>query len=79
MFMENLMKIKAWGTRGSIAVSNSENVKAGGNTTCYEVMSSCFPSNIRVMIDSGTGFVPAGWHYLACPNAASLRGCFGKK
>jgi phosphoribosyl 1,2-cyclic phosphodiesterase len=67
------MKIKAWGTRGSIAVSNPKSVYAGGNTTCYEVMSSCFPVNIRVMLDSGTGFVPAGWHYMTLPNAASIK------
>lgn len=58
------MKVKAWGTRGSIAISNPNSVQAGGNTTCYEVISDCIPHGHRLMIDAGTGFVPAGWHYL---------------
>lgn len=59
------MRIKVWGTRGSIAVSNPESVRAGGNTTCFEVISDCLPQHTRLMIDAGTGFVPAGWHYLS--------------
>ena len=58
------MRIKIWGTRGSIAIANPESVKAGGNTTCYEIMSQCLPQGIKLMIDAGTGFVPAGWRYL---------------
>jgi len=58
------MAVKAWGTRGSIAVSNRQSVFTGGNTTCFEVMSPCFPSTTKVMLDVGTGFVPTGHHYL---------------
>ncbi len=58
------MKIKIWGARGSIAISNADSIKAGGNTTCYEVMSSCLPPATHLILDTGTGFVPAGWHYL---------------
>lgn len=59
------MRVKAWGTRGSIAISNPESVKAGGNTTCFEVMSACLPPRVKLMIDAGTGFVPAGVKYLS--------------
>ncbi|MBF0345935.1 MAG: hypothetical protein HQL06_17120 [Nitrospirae bacterium] len=58
------MRVKAWGTRGSIAISNVDSVEAGGNTTCYEIMSECLPKGARLFVDAGTGFVPAGWHYL---------------
>jgi len=59
------MSVKAWGTRGSIAVSNEDTTKAGGNTTCYEVFSQCLPPGMHLMLDAGTGFVPAGWSYLS--------------
>lgn len=59
------MQVKAWGTRGSIAISNPESKNAGGNTTCYEVMSECLPKGVHLMLDAGTGFVPAGWSYLS--------------
>jgi len=59
------MKIKAWGTRGSIAISSPESKMAGGNTTCFEVMSECLPLGVHLMLDAGTGFVPAGWQYLS--------------
>ncbi len=58
------MKIKAWGTRGSISISNSDSISTGGNTTCYEVFSECLPAGTKLIIDSGTGFVPAGFQYL---------------
>ncbi|RMH73375.1 MAG: MBL fold metallo-hydrolase [Gemmatimonadetes bacterium] len=59
------MKVKVWGARGSISISNANSIRAGGNTTCYEVISECLPPGTKLMIDSGTGFVPAGWHYLS--------------
>lgn len=67
------MKVKAWGTRGSIAVANSRSVKAGGNTTCYEIKSECLPSGIHLMVDAGTGFVPAGCSYLNEIASGNLR------
>jgi len=59
------MKVKTWGSRGSIAVSSEDNIRAGGNTTCYEVKSECLPVGMHLMLDAGTGFVPAGWNYLS--------------
>ncbi len=51
------MKVKFWGTRGSIAVPGRDTIKYGGNTTCVEVM---LEGDIRVIIDAGTGIRPLG-------------------
>ena len=58
------MEIKSWGTRGSIAISNANSVGHGGNTTCFEIKSVCVPENTKLMIDAGTGLMPATYHYL---------------
>lgn len=58
------MKIKAWGTRGSISINNTESRKYGGNSTCYEVISDYLPPYTKLIIDAGTGFVPCGTSYL---------------
>lgn len=46
------MRIKCWGSRGSIAVSGAEYVKYGGDTTCLEVVAD---SGEIVIVDAGTG------------------------
>lgn len=58
------MKVKVWGCRGSIAISSPDCAKYGGNTTCFEIQSDCIPKSSKLMIDAGTGFVPAGYNYL---------------
>ena len=45
------MRIKLWGTRGSIPCPGPETVKYGGNTTCFEI--NC--GDKRIIIDAGTG------------------------
>ena len=45
------MKIKFWGTRGSIPVPDSRMMKYGGNTTCVEVRIN----DHLLIIDTGTG------------------------
>ncbi len=52
------MEIIAWGTRGSLPVANPGMRQTGGNTTCYEVRSTCLPAGVHVVIDGGTGFLP---------------------
>ncbi|MEW6350327.1 MAG: MBL fold metallo-hydrolase [Thermodesulfobacteriota bacterium] len=52
------MKIKFWGTRGSIAVPGPDTVLYGGNTTCVEVT---LASGRTVVIDAGTGIRPLGY------------------
>ncbi len=46
------MKIKFWGTRGSIPVPGPNTVKYGGNTPCIQVISE---KGTSVIIDAGTG------------------------
>jgi len=50
------MKIKFWGTRGSIATPGLDTVKYGGNTACVEVSDK----DTLVIFDSGTGIRPLG-------------------
>ena len=45
------MKIKFWGTRGSIPVPDRRMMRYGGNTTCVEVTLG----NKTLIIDAGTG------------------------
>ncbi len=46
------MKIKCWGSRGSVPVSGKEYIKYGGDTTCLEIRSD---EDDLVIIDAGTG------------------------
>ncbi len=47
-----IMRIKCWGSRGSISVSGRDFVEYGGDTTCIEVQAA---SGEIVIIDAGTG------------------------
>ncbi|HPZ07219.1 MAG TPA: MBL fold metallo-hydrolase [Candidatus Eremiobacteraeota bacterium] len=58
------MKVKFYGTRGSIAISNRESIKYGGNTTCIRIYSECLPKDLVMGIDGGTGFVPMSYDIL---------------
>ena len=51
------MKIKFWGTRGSIAVPGKDTTIYGGNTTCLEIT---LENGRKVVIDAGTGIRPLG-------------------
>ncbi|MDY6906350.1 MAG: MBL fold metallo-hydrolase [Thermodesulfobacteriota bacterium] len=46
------MRIKCWGSRGSIPVSGREYVKYGGDTTCIEIRAK---SGDILIVDAGTG------------------------
>lgn len=46
------MRMKFWGTRGSISTPGSETVRYGGNTPCIEVR---LPNNDLIILDAGTG------------------------
>lgn len=48
--------IKFWGTRGSSAVSGSDYVRFGGNSSCLEIRSG----DDLIIIDAGTGIRPLG-------------------
>ncbi|MDJ0785682.1 MAG: MBL fold metallo-hydrolase [Myxococcota bacterium] len=46
------MRVRFWGTRGSIPKPGPETVRYGGNTSCLEVVAD---DGTRVVIDCGTG------------------------
>jgi len=46
------MKIRLWGTRGSLATPGPETVRYGGNTSCVEVVGE---DGTRLVLDAGTG------------------------
>ncbi|MGD1973187.1 MAG: MBL fold metallo-hydrolase, partial [Desulfobacterales bacterium] len=46
------MRIKIWGSRGSIPVSGKEYLKYGGDTTCLEIRTK---SDDIIIVDAGTG------------------------
>ncbi|QQG50143.1 MAG: hypothetical protein HZB70_00965 [Candidatus Berkelbacteria bacterium] len=52
------MKVKFFGTRGSIPVCGKEMNGYGGNTTCLQVESSCLPDGFALVVDGGSGFMP---------------------
>ena len=51
------MRVKLWGTRGSIAVPGKDTTFYGGNTTCLEITTE---SGKKIIIDAGTGIRPLG-------------------
>jgi phosphoribosyl 1,2-cyclic phosphodiesterase len=51
------MRIKFWGTRGSIAAPGRDTILYGGNTTCLEIT---LESGRVIIIDAGTGIRPLG-------------------
>jgi phosphoribosyl 1,2-cyclic phosphodiesterase len=50
------VRIKFWGTRGSIAVPGPTTVRYGGNTTCVEVRAD----GEIIVLDAGSGIRPLG-------------------
>jgi phosphoribosyl 1,2-cyclic phosphodiesterase len=56
------MLVKFYGTRGSVAVSNKETRKYGGNTTCVYIETN---SGQSIIIDAGTGIRELGRSLIA--------------
>jgi phosphoribosyl 1,2-cyclic phosphodiesterase len=50
------VRIKFWGTRGSIAVPGDATLRYGGNTTCVEVRAN----DEIIVLDAGSGIRPLG-------------------
>jgi phosphoribosyl 1,2-cyclic phosphodiesterase len=46
------MRVKLWGTRGSVPAPGPETIIYGGNTSCVEVIG---PEGTRLVLDAGTG------------------------
>jgi len=51
------MKLKFWGTRGSVPSPGPSTVKYGGNTSCIQIEGS---SGECIILDAGTGIRPLG-------------------
>jgi len=51
------MKLKFWGTRGSIPVPGVKTLRYGGNTPCLQIKNN---SGINIIFDCGTGIRPLG-------------------
>jgi phosphoribosyl 1,2-cyclic phosphodiesterase len=56
------MRVRFWGTRGSIATPGPSTVHYGGNTSCVEVRSS---RGTLIVLDCGTGARPLGLQLVA--------------
>src|SRR5690606_10934722 len=56
------MKVRFWGTRGSLAKPGPLTVRYGGNTSCVSVETA---SGTLLVIDCGTGVHELGQHLLA--------------
>ena len=59
------MRVRFWGTRGSIPKPGPAYVRYGGNTSCVEVRTA---SGVLILLDCGTGAHPLGQALLAEPN-----------
>ncbi|MDX2167879.1 MAG: MBL fold metallo-hydrolase [Deltaproteobacteria bacterium] len=51
------MKVRLWGTRGSVASPGPDTARYGGNTSCVEVRG---PDGTLLVLDAGTGIRPLG-------------------
>lgn len=51
------MRARFWGTRGSFVAPGSAFRRYGGNTICFEIVSS---AGARLILDLGTGCIPLG-------------------
>jgi len=62
------VKIRFWGTRGSIARAHPSVMRYGGNTACMEILSD---SGQRIIVDCGTGAFALGQAIAAEPGPIS--------
>jgi phosphoribosyl 1,2-cyclic phosphodiesterase len=51
------VKVRFWGTRGSLATPGRDTIRYGGNTSCVEVRSD---AGALLVLDAGTGIRPLG-------------------
>ena len=51
------MKVRLWGTRGSVASPGADTARYGGNTSCVEVRGA---DGTLLVLDAGTGIRPLG-------------------
>jgi phosphoribosyl 1,2-cyclic phosphodiesterase len=51
------VRVRLWGTRGSVAAPGADTARYGGNTSCVEVRG---PNGTVLVLDAGTGIRPLG-------------------
>ena len=56
------MRLRFWGTRGSIATPGKGTIRFGGNTSCVEMITN---AGLRMIFDCGTGARLLGEHLMA--------------
>ena len=54
--MNDELKIKFWGVRGSYPTPGADTIRYGGNTSCVEVSAG----GRTIILDAGTGIIPLG-------------------
>src|SRR5512143_2906148 len=52
-----VVRVRLWGTRGSVAAPGNDTVRYGGNTSCVEVRGG---DGTLLVLDAGTGIRPLG-------------------
>ena len=61
------MKLKFWGTRGSIPTPQPDRMKYGGDTPCVELRTA---DDRMIILDAGTGIRRLGLELLKNPPAS---------
>ncbi len=59
------MRFQIYGCRGSIPVAGRQYMRYGGNTTCIRMMSDLLPDGCALLLDAGSGMIPASRDLLA--------------
>ncbi len=65
------LRVRFWGTRGSIPTPGSNTVRYGGNTPCVEVRTE---GGWLIILDAGTGIRELGRNLLERSNGAPIQG-----
>jgi phosphoribosyl 1,2-cyclic phosphodiesterase len=63
------VKVKVWGSRGSVPAPGPEMNRYGGNTSCVQVTLS---SGENLILDAGTGIRALGMHFATAPGIKIL-------
>lgn len=64
------MKVRFWGTRGSVPTPGPDTARYGGNTSCVELQTD---DGTRIILDCGTGARALGQHLLTTAHDGPLR------
>ena len=59
------MRIRFWGTRGSLPTPGPQTIKYGGNTPCVEIR---LDDNRLIILDAGSGIRELGNHLMEIEN-----------